>query len=240
MRQLAITLIAITYFLSSCDMILGKRVKGNGNIITQERTIRSAFKIKLAGSYDVELTKSASPSLKINTDDNLMSHIIIENEGDWLVIKAREHEHLIPTDKIKIYISTTDLEAVVLAGSGNIIGRDKFSTNNKLELKIAGSGNMELLVNSPKVKADIAGSGNMTIAGETRDQEISIAGHGDYIGENLKTENTTVRIAGSGNVKVFADNALDIHIAGSGSVFYKGNPKISQHIAGSGEIKQLQ
>jgi hypothetical protein len=240
MRKIATTLIVLVCFLSSCDLIIGRRVKGNGNIITQERSIRTAHKIKLAGSYDVELTKSSSPSLKINADDNLMSHIITENEGDWLVIKSREHEHLVPTDKIKIFISTEDLEAIELAGSGNIRGNDKFSTDNNLVLKIAGSGSMDLQIHSPKVKAEIAGSGNVNISGETKDQEISIAGHGDYLGENLKAENTTVRIAGSGNVKIFADNTLDIHIAGSGSVFYKGNPKISQHIAGSGEIKQLQ
>ena len=240
MRNLVFIFVASAFLLSGCDLVIGKRVKGSGNIVSEQRNILTAAKIKLAGSYDVELTKGSSTSLKVETDDNLMSHIVTENEGDWLVIKSRDHERLIATNSIKIYITTDELEAVELAGSGNIIGKDKFNSSNKLELHIAGSGNMDLLINAPKVKAEIAGSGNITIAGETKDEEIRIAGHGDYKAENLKAENAQIHIAGSGNVKVFADNTLDINIAGSGSVFYKGNPKVSQHIAGSGEIKQLQ
>ena len=240
MKNIVLAVLLGAFFLSGCDEFLGRRVKGSGNIVSEQRNIRMASKIKLAGSYDVELTKSSSTSVKVEADDNLMSHIIIENEGDWLVIKSRDHERLIATKTIKIYITTDQLEAVELAGSGNIIGKDKFTTDNKLELHIAGSGNMDLQINAPKVKAEIAGSGNMTIAGETKDEEIRIAGHGDYKAENLKAENAEIHIAGSGDVKVFADNTLDINIAGSGSVFYKGSPKVSQHIAGSGEIKQLQ
>lgn len=90
------------------------------------------------------------------------------------------------------------------------------------------------------MKADIAGSGNIHITGETKDELIKIAGHGDYKGEDLKAENAEIHIAGSGNVKVFADNKLEIHIAGSGDVYYKGNATIEQHIAGSGTIKKIQ
>lgn len=240
MKNILFGFLVVVFFLSGCDLMIGRRVQGNGHIVTEERNIHAANKIKLAGSYDVEIAKGFSAAVKVEADDNLMSHIIIENEGDWLIIKSKDHESLISTQTIKIYITTDELEAVELAGSGNITGKDKFSGSNKMDLSIAGSGDMNLEINAPRVKASIAGSGNINLSGETKDQEIHIAGHGDYRAENLKSENAEVHIAGSGNVKVFADNTLDIHIAGSGDVFYKGNPKISQHIAGSGEIKQLQ
>ena len=225
---------------SGCDLIIGETVRGNGNIISANRQIASANKIKLAGGYDVVLVKGPGASLKIEADDNLMSHIITQNEGGWLVIKSKNHERLVSDTKIKIYITTDVLEAVELAGSGDINGKDKFTGGDHLEIKIAGSGNLDLDINTPSVKAEIAGSGNITLSGETRSQLINIAGHGDYRAENLKAENAEIHIAGSGDVKVFADNKLDVHIAGSGTVYYKGNPSISQHIAGSGEIKQLQ
>ncbi|MDE3143632.1 MAG: DUF2807 domain-containing protein [Bacteroidota bacterium] len=240
MKNILFGFLTVAFFLSGCDLMIGRRVKGNGNIITQDRNIRVANKIKLAGSYDVEIAKGSSAAVKVEADDNLMPHIIVENEGDWLIIKSRDHERLISDKTIKIYITTDELEAVELAGSGNIIGKDKFTGNNKLDLSIAGSGDMNLDINTPRVKASIAGSGNIILSGETKDQEIHIAGHGDYKAENLKSENAEVHIAGSGNVNLFADNSLTINIAGSGDVFYRGNPKISQHIAGSGQIKQLQ
>lgn len=240
MKKNLVLFLLIILFISGCDFIAGRIINGSGNIVTEERNIHAANKIKLAGSYDVELSQGSTASVKVEADDNLMKHIIIENDGNWLVIKSKDHENLMATKTIKIYITTNELQAIELVGSGNIIAKDKFTGGNQLELKIAGSGNMDLQINTPKVNAHIAGSGNVLIAGETKDEEIHIAGHGDYKAENLKAENAKVNIAGSGNVKIFASNTLNISIAGSGNVFYKGNPTISQHVAGSGKIKQLQ
>ena len=68
---------------------------------------------------------------------------------------------------------------------------------------------------------------------------ISIAGSGNYKGEELKSTNTKVEIAGSGNVTTHATNKLDASIAGSGSITYAGDPSsVEKDVAGSGSIKK--
>jgi hypothetical protein len=49
-----------------------------------------------------------------------------------------------------------------------------------------------------------------------------------------------VTIAGNGDVKVFADNSLDINIAGSGSIYYKGAATVKQRVIGSGEVRRIE
>ena len=49
-----------------------------------------------------------------------------------------------------------------------------------------------------------------------------------------------MKISGSGDVKIFADNKFDVSISGIGSVYYKGEAVISQKVSGSGEVKKLQ
>ncbi len=240
MKQLTLILLFISLFFSSCELILGRRIKGDGTIASEKRTIAFADKIKLAGSFDVELVNGTTPSVTIETDENILPYLVTRNENDWLVIRSKKHCNLIPSNKIKVIVTTNQLESVTLAGSGNIFSNDKFSTSSAIELKIAGSGDATLLLDAPKILAEIAGSGNINLSGETKDLVIKIAGHGDFKGENLKSENASVHIAGSGNVRVFADNKLDVHIAGSGDVYYKGKATVEQHIAGSGTIKQLQ
>jgi len=240
MKQLFLPLLFFTILLSSCDEILGKKIIGNGHTGSEQRSISSAERIKLAGSYEVELTQGSPASLRIEADDNLLPYIVTENEDGELTIKTKAHYRLSASHPIKVYITTEQLEALTIAGSGNIRSNDKFTGSNELAIKISGSGDIYVNINTPGVKADIAGSGNIHITGETKDELIKIAGHGDYKGEDLKAENAEIHIAGSGNVKVFADNKLEIHIAGSGDVYYKGNATIEQHIAGSGTIKKIQ
>lgn len=240
MKHILLFLTVIMLTATSCRWFGYKRVVGNGNLETQDRPVERAERIKLAGSYDVEITQGPTTSVKVEADENILPFILTRSEDGFLIIKSKDHVSLSTDNTIKIFITTPKLEQVNLAGSGNIIGKSKFTGGDKLTLKIAGAGDMKMEVNTPSIEAEIAGSGSMTLTGETRDQRIRISGVGDYIGEALKSENAVVKIAGSGNVKLFAAATLDVNIAGVGSVFYKGSPAVKQHVAGSGEVKKLE
>jgi hypothetical protein len=240
MKHMLLFLTVIMLTATSCRWFGYKRVVGNGNLETQDRPIQRAERIKLAGSYDVEITQGPTTSVKVEADENILPFILTRSEDGFLIIKSKDHVSLSTDNTIKIFITTPKLEQVNLAGSGNIIGKSKFTGGDKLTLKIAGAGDMKMEVNTPSIEAEIAGSGSMTLTGETRDQRIRISGVGDYIGEALKSENAVVKIAGSGNVKLFAAATLDVNIAGVGSVYYKGSPTVKQHVAGSGEVKKLE
>jgi len=54
-----------------------------------------------------------------------------------------------------------------------------------------------------------------------------------------KSGDATIKIYGSGDADVFADEKLDVHVAGSGDVTYKGNAQVSSSIAGSGRVKKV-
>lgn len=240
MKTLTAVLLILGFTLSSCYFVSGERIEGNGHITTENRNVSSSDKIKSAGSFDIEIVKGTTPSVKIEADENLMPYIITDNENGWLIVKPKRNYNLRPSKKIKITVTTNELNAASIAGSGDIFSSDKFNAPSSLDLGIAGSGNINLAVNTPKVHSEIAGNGNIILSGETKDAEIKIAGSGSYKASDLKAENALVNIAGSGDVTVFASTKLEIHIAGSGNVYYKGNPTLEQHIAGSGNIKQIQ
>lgn len=240
MKRILFFLTVIILTATSCRWFGYKRVVGNGVLTTQDRSVSRAERIKLAGSYDVEITQGPVTSVKVEADENILPFIFTREEDGFLLIKSKEHVNISTDHTIKVYITTHKLEQLQLAGSGNIIGMNKFTDGDKLVLKIAGTGDMKLDVNTPSIEAEIAGSGSMTITGETRNQRIRISGVGDYNGDGVKSENSIVKIAGSGNVKVFAASTLDVNIAGVGSVYYKGNPVIKQKVAGSGDVKKLE
>jgi hypothetical protein len=220
--------------------MFGNRVKGNGHIITEQRNITSARKIKLQGSFDVELTPATSTGLTIEGDDNLLPYIVTSESDGWLIIKTKEDVNVSPSGKLKIHVTTNLLEAIYLSGSGNIKTTEKFVGADKLDLKISGVGNAYVEVNAPSVLANISGSGNITLIGETKDSKIEISGVGSYKGENLKAENVEVHVSGSGSANVFADNKLDVHVSGVGNVHYSGNATVTQQVSGSGSVKKVE
>lgn len=240
MKRILFFLIVMTITSMSCRWMKYKRIQGNGNILTQERQVSRAERIKLQGSYDVEITQGPLTSVKVEADENILPYILTSNEGGSLVIKSKGNVNLVATRSLKIFITTPRLEEVHLAGSGNVTGKSKFTEGNKLNLSISGSGDMRMELNTPELTATISGSGSMTLQGETKNENIRISGVGDYNADALKAENAKVRIAGTGDVKVYADMTLDVNIAGGGSVFYKGNATVKQHVSGVGEVKKIQ
>lgn len=234
---IALCLICVSF--SSCYIFGYKKIKGNGIYTTDQRNI-SAHKIKVEGNIDIQIAQSSDAGVTIKADANLLEHIITELDGEWLVIKTKRKYRLVSKNPILVVVNTELLKAISLAGKCNATGLTKFEGSDELKIKIAGSGDVKLAVNTPNIEASIAGVGNINLEGETKNSTIRISGSGDFEGKKLKAENVKIKIAGSGNATVFASENLKINIAGSGDVEYIGNPNIDQNISGSGSIKPIK
>jgi hypothetical protein len=103
---------------------------------------------------------------------------------------------------------------------------------------LLGSGDMDLKnIDQPKLEIVMAGSGNVTASGRTDRVELNMAGSGDADLSGLTASRAEVNLAGSGDVDIAARDDLELNVAGSGDVRLHGEPEhIRSHIFGSGEI----
>ena len=194
--------------------------------------------IKSYGSFDLYVS-SGSKSVKIEADDNLLPYIETRVEGHTLKVSSKEGVWLRPRNNIKIYVSLPSFELIRSYGSGDIHGQTKISGNSDLDLGVIGSANINLEADAPSIKAEVNGSGDLDLKGQTRTFKASINGSGNVRAFDLKSEDSEVRIAGSGDADVYASIKLDVHVGGSGNVRYKGGAQISSNIAGSGSVKKV-
>jgi hypothetical protein len=237
MRKLPLLYLMLVVIVASCDLV-GERVKGNGQVTTEQRNLRSVNKIKVLGSMDVILAVG-EPNVRVEADQNLLPYIETEIDDNWLEIKTRDDVSIHTEHPIKVYVTTPSISQLSLMGSGNVSSTGEFLSDNKIDFDLAGSGNISMDINAPKVKAAIGGSGSLHLTGETREIDLDIAGSGSFDAEDLKAENASVSIAGSGDALLYADVKLKVNIMGSGSVKYKGNAIVNKSVMGSGTISKL-
>lgn len=218
--------------------IFTKKIKGNGTVITENRTISDYDKISVAGSFDVELVKGKEGNITIKADENLMKYIVTEVENGHLKIRPKKGYHIKSTKTIEVIVSFEKIEAISLAGSGNLHSTDVLNSSD-LNLSLAGSGGLDLPISTKNLISKIAGSGNIKLSGNSEVLNCEIAGSGNLNGSDLKANVSHVKIAGSGNVKVHAVSEIHAKIVGSGDVIYTGNPAIEKlKSIGSGSIKK--
>jgi hypothetical protein len=239
MRNLLLGLLSVAVLTGSCRFIHGERIRGNGNLKTENRNETGFKGVESSGSFDLYVSTGATTAVKIEADENIIPYIETYVDGDILKIDTKDGYWLSPKRQAKIFVSAPDYHRIKSYGSGNIIGENKIVGTQKLDLGVSGSADIKMEVDAPEIDADITGSGNLVLAGKTKAFRSSVSGSGNVRAYDLLAEETRVRVAGSGNADVYASVSLDVSVAGSGDVRYKGNGKISSNIAGSGGVKKV-
>ncbi len=240
MKKYILPAIIMGIILNSCIFISGKRVEGSGNVITQDRPVTGFNAVQSSGSFDVYLSSGSSQSVRIEAEDNLQPYIETSIDGSELEIDTKDGYRLRPNKPVKIFITSPDFNRVRLSGSGDIISQNQITGNDKIELGVSGSGNIKVNLDAPAVDAEMSGSGNINLSGQAKKFEGSLSGSGNIMASDLKTEETSIRISGSGNADVFASAKLNVRVTGSGDVRYKGGAEqVSSNITGSGSVKKM-
>jgi hypothetical protein len=225
--------------LSSCHHFGGKRVRGNGNIKTEERTVSSFKNLEVSSSFNVYVTQGELKPVKIEGDENLLQYIEVSQEGDRIIIRNRNGFNLDGSNDLSIHVTAPVFNSISLSGAGNIESENKIASPENLELDLSGAGDIKMEIDVPKFKAEISGAGSMYVKGQTKDVDLGVSGVGSAHCYDLLAENTKVDVSGVGSAEVYASVKLDAQVNGVGSVHYKGNaPNVSQHVSGVGSISK--
>lgn len=231
-------MLSFALLVTSTSLQAQKRIKGEGAVVSQDRSAGTFNSIHTHGSFNVTITDADTRSVKVDAQQNIQEYIIVETEGSELHIRNKKGYNIDPTKEIEVYVSVPELKGIYLSGSGNVRSTNQLTGSETFEAKSAGSGNMELEVQTSDLKTSIAGSGNIKLKGKTNDLNGSIAGSGNIKAKDLQSSNTSVSISGSGSAEVVANEKLDSRIAGSGDIKYWGNGAVSSKVMGSGSIRR--
>lgn len=230
------------HFNSGNSWLGGKEVKASKNYVTKQIKVSDFNQIAVSGSLDVTYTQqSGKPKVEIYTSDNIVDLLDIYVKNGKLNLGFKKNVK-VSYNKLEIRVTSEDLNAVNVAGSGDFKFTNGLKTD-QLKMNVAGSGDITAsnIQCSQEFTANVAGSGDIECKQlKAADMDISVAGSGDLKIENAQVTSANASVAGSGTVKISgsADKA-NYSVAGSGDL-YASDFKvqdISASVAGSGDIK---
>lgn len=238
MKKIILLLPAAMLMIVSCHYMGGKRVRGNGVVSKEQRSVTGFTGVETHGSIDLVVSQGPY-KIEVETDQNVLPYIETEVENGRLMIRFKDGIWLQHYNEARVYITAPTLHDFETHGSGNISSQGKIADSSGMTTRISGSGDISLEINAPKINTETHGSGNTSLSGETKDLSTMISGSGNVKATDLKAENVRVSVHGSGDTDVFAASSLDVTVSGSGDIRYKGNPKMSTEIHGSGSVKKI-
>lgn len=230
------------HFNSGNSWLGGKEVKASKNYVTKQIKVSDFDQIAVSGSLDVTYTQqSGKPKVEIYTSDNIVDLLDIYVKNGKLNLGFKKNVK-VSYNKLEIRVTSEDLNAVNVAGSGDFKFTNGLKTD-QLKMNVAGSGDITAsnIQCSQEFTANVAGSGDIECKQlKAADMDISVAGSGDLKIENAQVTSANASVAGSGTVKISgsADKA-NYSVAGSGDLYANDFKvqNISASVAGSGDIK---
>ena len=214
------------------------KLQGNGKVITETRTTGDYDGIKISGFFDVDLVAGKEGKITIKGEENLLSAIKVEVEDNSLKIYIEKFTNIRTSSgkNIQITVPFEKISELSLAGSGDIQSKDVIK-NEKFLVKLSGSGNFTLPVDTNNLELNVSGSGNVRLRGTADNFSTKLSGSGDINAVDLKSKIVDANVSGSGNSKVTCNQSLTARVSGSGNIRYVGNPeKKDVKVSGSGSI----
>jgi hypothetical protein len=240
MKKLFLLALLGSLVFMSCRQVFGKKIRGNGNVKTDVRTVSSDFsKVDVSGAIDLYVSHSETRSIKIETDENLLEFIETIQDGDRLIIRPEKGVNLKPRNTIKVFVSSPDFTYFEVSGACDIYSENKILSSSEIVIDLSGSCKADLELNTPKLMVDASGSSHIILKGETKDFSVDGSGSTNVRSAELMAENVSLEISGAGSAEVFASVSLDVDISGAASVKYRGSPKVNQKISGAGSVKKV-
>ena len=219
-----------------------KKVKASNVYVTKQIKIDDFDRLEVAGSMDVVYKQvKGKPSLEIYTADNIVDLVKTEVVNGTLTIGFKKG-YSISYNKLIIRVSSEDINAISLAGSGSIDLANGVKTN-KMNISLAGSGDVmgKNIFCQEDLRIALSGSGDVTMQQLACNQfDVSLAGSGDVLMKDVNVHTAKVSLAGSGCVEMYGKtDKSHFELAGSGEILAAGfeAKEVNVSIAGSGDVE---
>ncbi len=226
----------------------------------ETRNVGTFTKIAFRVPGKLYLRQGSPQKVVIEGKKDILAEIDTEVEGSRLMIgkEGKWNWNWDNDDKVNVYITVKDIDALTVAGSGDLIGETKFTADD-IELNVSGSGNMDIEVDaSGEMEANVSGSGNIELKGKCKTFSSDVSGSGKVVVAVTSSGAANFGVSGSGKIeasgsastvkanisgsgKVMAadleTNSCDVKIAGSGDVEINVKNELDANITGSGNVR---
>lgn len=249
--------------MKNASMILAALVLITSAVFAQKRETREVAtftKISFRTGGKLYLKQGSPQKVEIEGSSEALEKIKTKVEGGKLVIGPEDkwmNWNWSNDDKVTVYVTVSNIDALGVNGSGNLIAQTKITTSGNIDLGVSGSGTLTGEFEAGDADCDVSGSGQIDIKGKFKSLTADVSGSGTVSVNGTISGKADFKISGSGKVEASGSaeslntdisgsgrvrganlvvNTARIDISGSGDVEITVNKDLDAEISGSGTV----
>lgn len=230
----AVLIAILALFVTSCkyDIDLGPGIDGNGNVVTEKRTISESFtKIEVSRGIEVIVDQDNEVQVEVEADENIIQHITTKVVNNVLVISSDETIESAEVETVHVKMPTINgLEAT----SGSNIKSNGTLKGNSIRVKSSSGSEIDVNLEYDMVDSESSSGSNTSLSGKalkltTSSSSGSEINAGNLIANEIDSESTS----GSSS-EVHPLVVLTAKASSGSSINYNGSPKTVHEEESSG------
>lgn len=231
------TLVSLSLFSCNFDMNISTGVRGNGQVTTETRTIKTPFSaIKATEGLDVYVTQSDFESIRVEADENLQDLIITEVIDGVLKIHTKQSIGSYKAKKVMVNFKNID---AIVATSGSDVYSTNTITAKHLDLQTTSGSDMTLSVNTESLNCKSTSGSDLKLSGQTGELIADATSGSDIKAADLIAQSCQAKATSGADITINTTRTLTANASSGGDIKYSGNPRIvNKSESSSGSVRK--
>ena len=223
----AVTLLFLT---TSCFLVDG--VKGDRNVVTQDRNISSDFDaIHASHGIDVTLTMGSNVSLTLEADENL--HDIIRTEVEDGVLRIYAEKNIYSSKKRTVYVTASEMHEIKATSGSSVTSENTIKAEDFI-VKTTSGANVRLALDTESTSCSATSGSNIRLSGRTQKLDASSTSGANVMAKDLEAKICEARATSGSVMSVYASHELDAKATSGGNIRCSGDPEVVRKNSSSG------
>lgn len=215
--------LTLLFTTSSCifDKVVG--VKGNRNVVSEDREIRSDFEIiNVQQGINLFITQGKPTTLNVEADENIMNLLITEVKNNELNIYFEKN--VIQAKARNVYL-TTETISKIKASSGASVNSENTLQSASLELDSSNGSTIKIRANANDIKSESSSGSSIKLYGKCNTFSANSSSGSTINAQELKTVDAKTEASSGANIDVNVTGKLMAKASSGADIDYKGSPE---------------
>jgi hypothetical protein len=236
MRKQAIifSLATLFTFLTSCDY---DTIRAEGEVTSKQYDITGYSELRISDTFKVHVIFSdTEENIRIEANNNLHEKIVVEKDGDQLVIRLKNRTSVKGNATLNAYVTTKNLSSLFVSGASELTLDSPWVIQNG-SVHISGASHVFGEINANDLRTVVDGASTMDFYGNVSFLEAELYGSSDMRDYNLHIAELNMKLTGASVAFLTVDESIDVSASGASTLNYKGDAVITRsELSGSSKV----
>lgn len=225
-RIFLLSLFTLGLSFQSCYDFVDNAINGNGNVITEYRTVKDFHGVDAAAGLKVFVEfGEMSNEIEVIADENLHEFILTYVEAGILKIKTKKN--IRHAESKEIHVMAGKIDHLEVSSAAKLYGVSTLEAR-EVYIEASSAGRLELEVIADDLEVEVSSSGKVNLTGEADNMYADVSSAGDLSASSLKVRDCIIEVSSAGNASIFVFGELSAEASSAGHIKYEGDPEIKK------------